>query len=110
MEGKVSWLAEVEPLLHIGQDDERIIFCRSPLIWEEAVAFHHLFLDRSRDLAPLVFEVCMVNVDALLEGATFFFSTFDGVPLSASPAFWGRSLKELQRMLFQPYADRDAEF
>ena len=87
MEGKVGWSIEVEPLFHCGQDDERIMFCQLPLIWEEVVAFPHFFLDRPRDLAQSVFEVCMVNGDELLERAAFFFFLVPGVPLSASPAF-----------------------
>ena len=96
MEGKVGWSAEVEPLFHSGQDDERILFCQSPLIWEEAVAFPHLFL---------VFEVYLVDVNALLERAAFFPLAFPGVPLSASPAFWDLLLKEFRSMIFQPCAD-----
>ena len=76
VEGKVSWSAKVKPLFHSGKDDERILFCQMLLIWKEAVAFPHLLLDRPRDLAILVFEVCKVDVDALLERADIFFSLF----------------------------------
>ena len=65
MEGKVSWSEKVKPLFHSGKDYERIIFCRPPLIWKEAVDLPRLFLDRPRNLAPLVFEVCNVDFDAL---------------------------------------------
>ena len=73
MEAKVGWSAEVKPLFHSGKDDERILFFQSPLIWEEALAFPHLFLDRPRNLALLVFEVYMADVNALLERAVFLF-------------------------------------
>ena len=69
MEGKVSWSAKVKPLFHSGKDDERIHFFRLALIWKESVAFPQPFLDRPHDLAPLVFEVCYVDFDALLERA-----------------------------------------
>ena len=72
MEGKVSWSAEVKTLFHSGQDDERIMFCRSLLICEDGVAFPHLLLDQLHDLVQSVFEVYMVDVDALLERAAFF--------------------------------------
>ena len=88
MEGKVSWSAKVRPLFHSGKYDERILFCQLPLIWEEAVAFPCLLLDQPRNLAPSVFEVCKVDVDALLERGAFFFFPFPGVPLSAPPDFW----------------------
>ena len=109
MKGKVGWLAEVEPLFRSGEDDERILFFRSPLIWEEAVAFPHLFLDRPRYLVPSVFEVCMVDVDALLEHAAFFPIPFPGVPLSASPDFLDLPLEGLQRILFRSCADRHTD-
>ena len=73
MEFKVSGSAKVKPLFHCDKDDERILFCRPVLIWKEAVAFPHLFLDRLHNLAPSVFEVCKVDVDALLERSAFFF-------------------------------------
>ena len=85
-------------------------FCRLALILKEAVDFPNLFLDRPRNLVPLVFEVCMVDVDALLEHAAFLFFLYTGIPLSALPTFWGRSLEGLQRMLFQPCSDRDSDF
>ena len=112
MEGKVSWSeeVEVEPLLHSGHDDERILFCRPLLICEGAVAFPYLFLDRPHNLAPSVFEVCMVDFNELLERAAFLFSPFPGVPLSASPNFWNLPLEGLQRMLFRTCANRDAYF
>ena len=72
VEGKVDGLAEVEPLFNSNHDDELILFCLLLLIWEEAVAFPHLFLDRLRDLALSIFEVCLVNFDALFERADFF--------------------------------------
>ena len=109
MEGKVSWSEEVKPLSHSCQDEERILFCRLPLIWEEAVAFPHLLFDRTRNLAPSVFEVCNVDVDAFLKRATFLFFPFPGVPLLVSPAFWDLPLKGLRRMLFWPCDNRDAD-
>ena len=110
VESKVGRSTEVEPLFHSGQGEERILFCRPPLIWEEAVAFPYLFFDRPRDLAPLVFEVCLVDANSLLERAAFFPLPFPGVPLSALPAFWGLPLEGLQRMLFRTCADWDADF
>ena len=110
MEGKISWLAKAKPLFYSGQDYERILFCLSPFIWEESVAFPHLFLDRPRNLVPSVFEVCMVDVNALLEHAAFLFSLFPGVPLSVLPTFCGLPLEGLQRMIFRPCTNRDSYF
>ena len=110
MEVKVSWSAKVKPLFHCGKDDERIIFCRPPLIWKEAVAFPHLFLEEPRDLEPSVLEVYKVDVEALLERAAFFFVPFSGVPLSTAPACWDRPLEGIRRILFRPCADQDADF
>ena len=110
MEGYVSWLEKVKPLFHSGKDDESILFCQLPLIWEEAVVFPHLFLDQSHNFVPSVFKVCKINVDAFLESADFLFFLFPGVPLSASPAFWDHPLKGLRRMIFRSCADRDADF
>ena len=72
MEGKVVWSEKVKALFHGGQDEEHIPFCQSLLIWEEAIAFPHLFFDQPRNLARSVFEVCLVDVDALFEHGTLF--------------------------------------
>ena len=109
MEDKVSWSAELKPLFYSGQDYERILFCLSPFIWEESVAFPHLFLDRPRNLVPLVFEVCMVDVNALLEHAAFLFSLFPGVPLSVLPTFCGLPLEGILRMLFRTCTNQDTD-
>ena len=102
MEVKVSWTAKIKPLFHSGKDDKRILFFRPALIWKEAVAFPHLFLDRPRDLAPSVFEVCNVDFDALLERAAFFFVHFLGLPLLAAPACWDLPRQGLWRILCRP--------
>ena len=75
------------------------------LIWYEAVAFPHLFLDQPRNLAPSAFEVCLVDVNALLERTAFLPLPFPGVPLAVLPAFWDLLLKGIQRMLFRLCAD-----
>ena len=48
----------------------------SAFFFANRLAFLHLFLEEPRDLAPLVFEVCNVDFDALLERAAFFFVLF----------------------------------
>ena len=45
-----------------------------------------LFFDQPRDLAPSVFEICFVELDALFERAAFFSSPFPGITLLALPA------------------------
>ena len=110
MKCKVSGLAKIKPLFHSGKDDERVLFYRLALVWKESVDFPHLFLDRPRDLAPSVFEVCNVDFDALLERAAFLFPPFLGVPLSAAPACWDIPREGLQRTLFRLGADRDTYF
>ena len=105
MKSKVSWTAKIKPLFHGGEDNERVLFFRPALVWKESVAFLHLFFDRPRDLAPLVFEVRNVDLDALLERAAFFFFPFSGVPLSAAPACWDFPREGLWRMLCQRGAD-----
>ena len=52
------------------------MFFRSTLIWEEYIASPHLFFDQLHNFAPSVFEVCLVNVNALLERAVFLFYRF----------------------------------
>ena len=69
------------------------------------VAFLHLFFDRPRDLAPSVFEVRNVDLNALLERAAFVLFPFSGVPLSAAPAFWDFPREGLLRMLCWSGAD-----
>ena len=101
---------KIKPLFHSGKDDERVLFCRPAIIWKEAVALPHLFLDRPRDLAPSVFEVRNVDLDALLEIADFVLLVFSGVPLSASPAFWDFPREGIQRILCRCGADREADF
>ena len=81
------------------------MFCQLLLNWEEAVAFPHLFFDQPRDLAPSVFEVCLVDFDALFDRAAFFPLPFPGVPLLASTDFWVLPLEGLRRILFLPCAD-----
>ena len=110
MKSKVSWTAKIKPLFHCGEYNERILFCRPALVWKEAIAFLHLFFDRPRNLAPLVFEVRNVDLDALLERAVFFFFPFSGVPLSAAPACWDFPREGLRRMLCRRGADREADF
>ena len=110
MECNVSGSAKVKPLLHCGKDDVRILFCRPALVWKEAIAFLHLFFDQPRDLAPLVFEVRNVDLDALVERAAFFFFPFSGIPLSSVPACWDLPREGLRRILFHLGADRDEYF
>ena len=74
------------------------------------VAFLHLFFDRPRNLAPSVFEVRNVNVNALLERAAFVLFHFSGVPLSAAPAFLDFPREGLRRMLCRRGADQEADF
>ena len=100
MEVKVGRLAEVEPLLHNSYDEHCILFCQNPLILKEAFDYLYLFFDQPRDLAPSVFEVCLVDLDALFERAAFFLCTFPGEPLPASPTFLFRPLEGFRRMLF----------
>ena len=98
-------MAKIKPLFHGGKDNERVLFCRPALVWKEAVAFLHLFFDRPRNLAPSVFEVRNVDLDALLERAAFVISPFSGVPLSAAPACWDFPREGLWRMLCRRGAD-----
>ena len=86
------------------------MFFRPVLVWKEVVAFPHLFFDRPRDLAPLVFKVRNVNLDALFERPAFFFFPFSCAPLSAAPTCWDLPRKGLRRILFWPCANRDAYF
>ena len=110
MKSKVSWPTKIKPLFHCGEYNERVLFCRLALVWKEAVSFLRLFFDRPGDLAPSVFEVRNVDLDALLERAAFFFSPFSGVPLSAAPACWDFPLEGLKRMLCWRGADLEADF
>ena len=105
MNSKVSWTAKIKPLFYGGKDDKRVLFCRPALVWKEAVYFLRLFFDRPRDLAPLVFEVCNVDLDGLLERAAFVLFPFSGVPLSASPACWYFPCEGLQSILCRSGAD-----
>ena len=81
----------------------------SALVWKEAVAFPHCFLDRPRELAPLFFEVRNVDLNALLEHAASVLFPFSGGPLLASPAFWDFLCEGLRRILCRRGADREAD-
>ena len=87
MEVKVSWSPEVKPLFHISYGEQRILFLQASLIRKEAVALLHFLFDRPHDLAPSVFKVRFVDLNALFESAAFFTSPFPGVPLSELPAY-----------------------
>ena len=65
-----------------------MLLCGAPLIREEAIAFLHLLFDVLRNLAPSVFEVCLVDLNALFERSAFFPQPFPDVPLLALPTFW----------------------
>ena len=72
-------------------------------------SFSSFFFNWPRDSAPSVFEVWLVNFDALFELTAFFPCPFLGVPLSASPAFWVLPLEGIRRMIYRPCADWDAD-
>ena len=110
MKSKVSRTAKTKPLFHCGEYNERVLFCRLALVWKEAVAFLRLFFDRLRDLAPSVFEVRNVDLDALMECAAFFFFRFSGVPLSAAPACWDFPGEGIRRMLYRRGANQEEDF
>ena len=110
MKSKVSWTEKIKPLFHGGEYNERVLFCQPAHVWKEAVAFLHLFFDRPHNLAPLVFEVRNVDLDALFKRAAFLFSPFSGVPLSAAPACWDFPREGLRRMLCRRGADQEADF
>ena len=110
MKSKVSLTAKIKPLFHSGKDNGRVLFCRPAHIWKEAVALLRRFFYRPRYLAPSVFKVRNVDLDALLKRAAFVLFPFSGVPLSAAPACWYCPREGLRRMLCGTGADREADF
>ena len=108
MKDKVSWSAEVKPLLYISYDKTLILFCWVPLIRKEAVAFIHLLLYWLHDLAPSVFEVCFFDHGAIFERADFLSCLLPGVMLLALPTSQFCPLKGFRKMLLWPCANWDA--